>query len=704
MIQVYRPNNTDYAKNGDVALMPRVAQLHTILNGAWQYTLVQPIDEEGRWKYVTENAVIKAPSFNGNQLFRIKKIKKGEIEIQATAEPIFFDATDEVFITDIRPTDKTCQEALDLILAPGEGKFSAISNITTKNTAYFYYRNFMDCLNGNQDPTIIRRWGGEILFNNYEVVVNNRIGSLSDNEVRYGKNIPANGFTEEIDTREVVTRIYPVAFNGRTPSDIKYFDSPLINNYPTIHAKTITFDNIRLEADATGSEGEEVIICKDQTALNEALKDACDNEFKKGVDKPKVTIKANLVLLKDIVGYEEYKDLENIRLGDDIYCRHSLLDITTIARVTELVYDSLTEGVTSVTIGDFETNFFNNVTSAVNRVDNAIREDGTVIGSQVSGIINGAQAQFRLQNDAAEKQDVIAILFEDLDPTSPSYGAMALGTQGFQISQTMGADGQWVWQTFGTAQGFNAELINAGTLNALTIIGAVIDGGNINGSEIHHHGYYMDEILYPEPYRVDYSLDIVDGEISLRGWHDLDGEDYTLLYYIRTRDGNVLFTGAQDDTSSIEGGRIYAGDAIYINMTNQPSGFDPTQGFFGCLTRMVRHETIRLDLDALYHGYITQGSTYIYIYIPISKPIPADITPTITLNSAIIRGVNGYAGGKQNLDLNEYTITATVANAGWLPGNQWGIRIRLAKNSGTISNVTNNTPISAQISGLITMK
>ena len=54
-----------------------------------QRKLSHPIDREGRWKYIVENAVIKMPSFNGDQLFRVKKRKKSDSGVTATLEPIF---------------------------------------------------------------------------------------------------------------------------------------------------------------------------------------------------------------------------------------------------------------------------------------------------------------------------------------------------------------------------------------------------------------------------------------------------------------------------------------------------------------------------------------------------------------------------------------------------------------------------------------
>ena len=72
MIQLYLPDNTNYANNGNITLTPSEATIKAELNCTWSATLTHPIDDDGRWKYISENCVVKMPSFQENdQLFRI---------------------------------------------------------------------------------------------------------------------------------------------------------------------------------------------------------------------------------------------------------------------------------------------------------------------------------------------------------------------------------------------------------------------------------------------------------------------------------------------------------------------------------------------------------------------------------------------------------------------------------------------------------
>lgn len=487
MIQVYSPGNTDFEHNGDMTLFPTEAIVHPILNGEWEVNLEHPIDQEGRWKYIVEEAVVKMPSFNGDQLFRIKKKEKGDGGVTAELQPIFMDAKDDCFLLDVRPTDKTGQQALDIMTAPNK-KYKASSNISLVSTAYYQTKNLIEALNGDDENSFINRWGGEIIFDNYTVIVNERAGGDYGAEVLYGKNIKEDGFSEEIDMRDIVTRIVPKAYNGHMiEGDEPWIDSPLIDKYPTIRFGVMEFEDIKMREDAQdGDEDDGIIVCDTQEELRTALKQKCEEQFDAGVDKPKVTISADIILLEGTDLYEDIQDLVKVSIGDTVHCRHSKLDIVSDARVIEMEWDCIKERVDSVVLGDFQYNYIDDATSMINRVESAIRPDGSVIGQRVQGIIDGVRAQLKAQSSIAQKQKIRATIFEDLDPESPTYGAMCLGTMGFEIASKRTADGRdWDWRTFGTGAGFFADFIVAGTMLADRIKGGTLElGGENNGDGV----------------------------------------------------------------------------------------------------------------------------------------------------------------------------------------------------------------------------
>lgn len=543
MIQIYKPENTKFDKNGDMILFPSKATVHTVLNGAWTAEISHPIDVEGRWTYIEDEAVVKMPSFNGNQLFRVKKKEKTDSQVTVTLEPIFMDAKDDCFLTDIRPTMKNGQEALDIMTEPNK-KYFGKSDIPWTSVAYYEYMNLIEAINGDNDNSFINRWGGEILFDNYTVIINKRVGGDYGVELRYGKNIKVDGLTEEVDMRNVVTRIYPKGYDGIQMSKHGYVDSPLINRYPTVKAATMVFDKIRMkdttkqeenlkelsqlqmklvangekqrqlerkykknkikikdyeeqldeilverndiekeinDLKAKGEEEEQEArdeaiqegwtVCETQEELDNALIQACNEQFDMGLDEPMITINADMVLLQNTDLYKDYVMLEEVSLGDMIHCRHCRLDINTDARVIEMEYDCIKKKVTSVVLGDFENqrNYFENVSSMIDKIDEAIRSDGSIVAEKIKGFINGAMTSLRAQYNVAQKQDVMAILFENLDKSSKMYGALAIGTQGLVISNRRTADGKdWDWTTAITATGMIADTIVTGLLSDQT--------------------------------------------------------------------------------------------------------------------------------------------------------------------------------------------------------------------------------------------
>ena len=75
------------------------------------------------------------------------------------------------------------------------------------------------------------------------------------------------------------------------------------------------FDNIKMREDAQEDDEEKgIIICDTQADLDKALTEACKKQFESGLDKPKVTIEADMVLLQNTDQYKDYEILETVSL------------------------------------------------------------------------------------------------------------------------------------------------------------------------------------------------------------------------------------------------------------------------------------------------------------------------------------------------------------------------------------------------------
>ena len=459
MIQIYRADNRNYAANGDMVLFPEKCLLDAELNGTWELELKHPLDPEGRWRYLEAGAVLCVPSFlSKNQRFRIYQVNKTDNGITVNARPIFMDTGYQHILMDVHLTKISGKEALNK-MAAGSG-MQVKSDIEKISSSSYIRKNLMEAIAGNDENSFLNCWGGEILFDNETIVINHQVGKDQGVRVEFGKNL--EGISEEIDFDDVITRIIPVSYKdytlgGRQP----WVDSPRINLYPVVFTKEVTFQDVKRKEDAKEDEDSFATLAE----LWAELKRRCSLMFQDGCDLPRCTYKVNMIDLSGTEEYKKYGALERISLGDTVYCSHIGLGITTKARVIQLVYNCVTESVEEATLGDFARNYFNEVTTAINRVEGIMNSDGTVRGERIAGIINAMNAKLTAQQNHIQKQPVRAILFEDLDPDSPTYGAMALGTAGFEIANQRNlGDSDWEWSTFGTGEGFRADNIIAGIL------------------------------------------------------------------------------------------------------------------------------------------------------------------------------------------------------------------------------------------------
>lgn len=490
MIQIYHPDNTDYEKNGNMSLFPVSAETSAGINDLWEASLKHPVDQEGRWRHLQEDAVIKMPSFNGEQLFRIRKIHKSDSAIVCSMEPIFFDSIDDCFLEDVRPTDKSGQAALSMMLMANT-KYRAQSDIKRISTAYYQDMNFMEGLNGNIEHSFINRWGGEICYDNFTVIVNEQLGEDRGVELRYGKNIKRDGLTEEVDTREVVTRIKPKAYNGHCMSGSGFVDSPNIGKYPTIRTRVIKFEDVKMVGDAMEDDAENgVIVCNTQEELDAALLKKCQEQYNLGLDKPKVTITADMVLLQNTQEYEEFAELEKVSLGDTVHCRHEVLDIVTGARVISLKYDSIRKKVISVTIGDYKNDYFNQIDTSVKKLEAQIENPDSPFRKSMQKLIDDMAAAIAgydggnmiITQNSNGKPNGIMIM--DTESKDTAEKILWLNLNGITYSSN-GVKGPFnaVWSF--EKGGFVADWIVAGTMLANIIRGGTLTlGGSENGNGV----------------------------------------------------------------------------------------------------------------------------------------------------------------------------------------------------------------------------
>lgn len=524
MIEVYVKGNEDYESNGDMTLTPTTCEVELSVEGIAELTLEHPIDDLGRWEYLVTDNVIAAPTpYSKKQLFRIYDYTKTETEVTAYARHIFYDSAGEMLV-DVRPTDKTGQEALDIILSGT--KYKAKTNIKTRSTAYYIRKNIMEAIGGDDENSFINRWGGERMYDNFTVIINDRLGGDYGACAEFGRNM--TGIEADISIDDVVTRIIPVSYNGHTlEGEEPWIDSPIIGSYANPRVAVIKFEDVKLLEDC--QEGEEGFSTLE--LLREELKRRCTKEYENGLDKPKVNYKVDLVEVTNTEDYKDYKKLTTIGIGDDVLTKDRKLKINVTARCIRLVYDCIEEENAEVELGNFIENYFDKTTSAADIIQKVTREDGALKAEEVYGKIDAVKAQLKAQRDISQPSEVRAVIFEDLVEGSPTYGAMSIGTMGFCIASERTADGKdWDWKTFGTGSGFYADYICVGQLD-----GALIKADSIQAESI--------SINYKKSVETHISEAVNTVERNYK--NDIDGlksdfkKTYTTFQYVDETAGNL---------------------------------------------------------------------------------------------------------------------------------------------------------------------
>ncbi|MDU2683492.1 MAG: phage tail spike protein [Clostridium sp.] len=452
-IEIYVKSNTNYNKNGDITLDPISCIYKDSEN---LITLEHFQDEEGRWKYIEYENVIAIEENEKKILYRIYNVVRSLYKVIAYARPIFYDLVDKVLL-DVRPTNKLGQEAINIILA-GTG-FTGHSNLTTLSTSYYIRKNIVEALIGDMDNSFINRWGGEFYCENYDIYINDRIGSDNGVRVEFGYNL--NEIEEDINIENVVTRIIPVGFNGiMLEGNSPWVDSPLINKYTQIKMRVIEFSDVKVKENSNDEEGFNNI----EEARDELIR-RCNKLYEGGIDKPTVNYKIDMINIANTTAYEGLEMLVDVKKGDTVTCYIPHLDIDVKARVVDFEEDKITGEYISIELGNEVSNFFKDQADVLSIVKKITNDNGSVKANEIQGVINAIQTQFKALRDIAHPQDVRAIIFEDRVENSPTFGCMVLGTMGFEIASKFKPGTQeWDFRTFGTGQGFMADCIIAGIL------------------------------------------------------------------------------------------------------------------------------------------------------------------------------------------------------------------------------------------------
>ncbi|MEB8800141.1 phage tail spike protein, partial [Bacillus cereus] len=232
MITLYKPNETDFTHNGIGVLDKHIysATVEEELNGLFVFNFNYPLFASYGTK-IDGMSIIKVPTPDGDQLFRVVTPKVSMGEIKAVCYHIFYDLTENL-IEDIfiQPTNGSAAMARLSSGCQYKHPFTFYSDVTNISTARIVRKNPVEAmLDTSQDNSFVNRWGGELKRDNFDVKMLKSRGANRGVVIRHKKDLL--GYEGSVDWKSPTTRIMPQGFDGLLLPE-KYVDSPLIHKYP----------------------------------------------------------------------------------------------------------------------------------------------------------------------------------------------------------------------------------------------------------------------------------------------------------------------------------------------------------------------------------------------------------------------------------------------------------------------------------------
>ncbi|HDX9529813.1 phage tail spike protein [Bacillus thuringiensis] len=364
MVTLYKPNETDFTHNGIGVLDKHIysATVEEELNGLFVFNFNYPLFAPYGTKIDGMN-IIKVPTPDGDQLFRVVTPKVSMGEIKAVCYHIFYDLTENL-IEDIfiQPTNGSAAMARLSSGCQYKHPFTFYSDITNISTARIVRKNPVEAmLDTSQDNSFVNRWGGELKRDNFDVKMLKSRGANRGVVIRHKKDLL--GYEGSVDWKSPTTRIMPQGFDGLLLPE-KYVDSSLINKYPHPRIRVIEFNHIKAAIGKNANDEDAVPLEEAYKRLRQAAKDMFDIQM---VDQPKATYKVEFQELSQTEEYKEYKILQRVWMGDIVTVKHEEDGIDIQAKVIAYKYDPIKKEYINVTIGNFKESF-TDVTGKVDQI------------------------------------------------------------------------------------------------------------------------------------------------------------------------------------------------------------------------------------------------------------------------------------------------------------------------------------------------
>lgn len=500
MIRLFGITDTSFSSNGDLVINPLRAKVHKEDNGPFFLDLETNLDYVDN---LIEGNIIIADTPQGDQAFRVGNVEKTRFKIKTRCYHVFYDS-ENYLIADSYVVEKNCNDALDHLNMATDNlsPFTTLSDVQTIKSFRCVRKSLYEAIS-----TVLERWGGHLVRDNFNIQIRNSIGQDNGVTVRYAKNLKEITCEENWD--DVVTKLMPVGKDGvLLPEMYLYSDT----QYALPYTKTVSFSQ---EIDEEDYETED--------AYNEAIIDDLRIQAQNYLEEncvPKVnyTLKANLEKISDV--------------GDTIAVIDERLGINLITHLIAYDYDCILKQYTELEFGNFQQKLSNLVSGITSSTQQQIDENNATIQVILSDELQAATDKiWESLGDSYVIYDGDKILVVDTLPKEEARNVIMINNGGLAFSQN-GING-----TFNSAWTIDGTL-NMQAINVINLTANLIKGGTLKlGSNLNEYGQLE---VYDEAnnliaelnksglkmYGVDHSYIVINNKVGFAGYDRLGNKLY----------------------------------------------------------------------------------------------------------------------------------------------------------------------------------
>lgn len=455
MIRIFGVTDTDFTYNGDVVIQPTKAKIRKEDNGDYYLDLEAGLEYSD---YLTPNRIIAVDTPDrptAVQAFRIKNPEKTQRKITLRAYHVFYDSENYV-ISDSYVVDKTCNQALNHLndATDNPSPFKMGSDVSTVDSFRCVRKSLYEAIS-----TVLERWGGHLVRNNYNVSIMRSIGQDNGVTVRYKKNLKE--IRSETNWDSVCTKVLPVGTDGITLDDLYLYSD---KRYDIPFTKVVSFEQNINQDDYPDEDSYKNALKTDlRKQATEYLAENC-------VPKVSYTLKANIEKITDV--------------GDTIEVIDERLGVNITAHVTAYEYDCIQKRYTEIEFGNASQKLSDLMGDIHSSVHEQIVQSNQNLKLELGGQISNSSANiWETLSDSYVIYDGDKILIVDSLPKENAKNVIMINNFGIGFSNT-GINGQFrsAWTIDNT--------LNMESMNVINLTADLIKGGTLKlGSNLNEYGH-----------------------------------------------------------------------------------------------------------------------------------------------------------------------------------------------------------------------